>query len=310
MACVADRLPGTQHRPLPRPCATLLRVSDQPDSIRTPLRLSLIENAYDSFGESLVCVRQADADPPRWKFAVLHLVHAVELILKQRLLVEHELLIWHDVDRPGKTVSLERALERLKAIRVPLEPSDLAAIQTAIRWRNNITHYEVDLIAEEVRENYLLIFEFLDKFHEANFSGSLSDHIPDDEVQVAMDLAESFRREFIEYRGRKMHRRWPKRLIAAQNTTHFVLEGKVYPRRPWGQEAYWSEHNMNGLVPLDYCRDCGAALGEFHGPACCVEECPRENAQLFGCECEWDDDDFWALIGDEVEGEGEEDERS
>lgn len=276
-------------------------MSDQFDSIRTPLRLSLIENAYDSFGESLACVRQAEADATRWKFAVLHLVHAVELILKQRLLIEHELLIWHDVDRPGKTISLERSLERLKAIRVPLEASDLTAIQIAIRWRNNITHYEVDLIAEEVRENYLLIFEFLDKFHEDNFSGSLSEHIPDDLVQVAMGMAESFRREFLEFRGRKMHRRWPARLIAAQATTHFVLDGQEYPRRPWGHETYWSEPHMKGLVPLDFCRDCAAALGEFHGPACCVEECPREKDQLFGCECDWDEDDFWALIGDEFE---------
>ena len=270
---------------------------EQPvESSRTSLQLSLIENAYDSFAESISYVEQANQNPTRWKFAVLNLVHAVELVLEQRLVDEHELLIWQDVDRPGKTVSLERALDRLKSIRVTLEPSDVLAIQTAIRWRNAITHYEVNLITEEVRENYLLIFEFLDKFHEAHFSGSLSDHIPNDRVQTAMDLAESFRREFIQFRGRQMHRRWPRQLLAAQRTIFLVYQGTEFPRLPWGQEAYWSEDGMRGYSPLDFCRDCAAALGEFHGPGCCVEECPRENGQLFGCGCDWDESELWALL--------------
>ncbi|TFV96754.1 hypothetical protein [Orlajensenia leifsoniae] len=273
---------------------------------RTPLRLSLIENAYDSFAESLAYVERAREDPTRWKFAVLNLVHAVELVLKQRLVQEHDLLIWQDVDRPGKlTVGLEKAIQRLSTARVSMDDADVQAIQTAIKWRNNITHYEVDLIAEEVRENYLLIFEFLDKFHDAHFSGSLSDHIPDEHVQTAMDLAESFRREFIEFRGRQMHRSWPRKLVAAQNATFLELDGVRFLRTKWGSEAYWIEDHMQGYEPLPFCRDCGAALGEYHGPGCCVEECPREKSQLFGCECDWAPSELWALDADEwMEADG------
>lgn len=267
---------------------------------RTQLKLSLIENAYDSFAESLSYVELAGANPSRWKFAVLNLVHAVELVLKQCLVNEHELLVWQDIDRPGKvTVGLERAIQRLKAARVDMDDADVQAIQTAIRWRNNITHYKVDLIIEEVRENYLLIFEFLDKFHGVHFSGSLSDHIPDEHVQTAMDLADSFKREFITFRGRQMHRRWPRKLLAAQHTTFLVLDGTKYSRRTWGNEGYWREEHMEGYEPLAYCRDCGAAVGEYHGPSCCVEECPREGGQLIGCECDWEPSELWALDADE-----------
>ncbi len=274
--------------------------------VRTSLRMSLLENGYDSFAESLAYVERAATDPTRWKFAVLNLVHAVELLLKQRLLDEHELLIWQDVDRPGKlTVGLERAIPRLLSARVCIDTADKQAIETAIRWRNKITHYEVDLIAEEVRENYLLIFEFLDKFHGTHFAGSLSDHIPDKHVQTAMDLAESFRREFIVFRGREMHRKWARRLVAAQRVQVLVLDRVEVQRTPWGQEKWWGADYMEGLAPADFCRDCAAALGEQHGPGCVLEECPNCGGQLITCECDWDDSDYWALWSDEYNDENE-----
>jgi hypothetical protein len=256
----------------------------------------LIENAYDSLAESLGYVEKAASDPSRWKFAVLNLVHAVELVLKQRLYDEHELLIWQDVDRPGKlTVGLEKAIQRLAYAKVAIDEADVQGIETAIRWRNNITHYEVDLIAEEVRENYLLIFEFLDKFHEAHFTSSLSDRIPDEHVQTSIDLTESFKREFIEFRGRQMHRSWPKKLRAAQDVTSFSLDGKVYPRVAWGQEPGW----RSASAPAEqFCHDCETAPGEYHGPGCDMEVCPKEFHQLLMCDCEWDPSDLWDLDAD------------
>ncbi|MBC7403274.1 MAG: hypothetical protein H7279_08905 [Microbacteriaceae bacterium] len=262
---------------------------------KTPLRLSLIENAFDSLNESLGYVEKAHTDATRWKFAVLNLVHAVELVLKQRLFDEHELLLWENVDRPGKTVSLETALARLQSIRVGIEPKDLLAIQTAIRWRNNITHYEVDLVAEEVRENYLLIFEFLDGFHDQHFEGSLSEKIRDDYVQTAMDLVESFQKEFIEFRGRSMHRKWPSRLLAAQAIVSVSLEETEFARIAWGAEARWSEEWMAGYSPKEFCKDCACAIGDLHGPYCNQEECPQCGGQFLGCECEFDASELWAL---------------
>ena len=261
---------------------------------RTRFRLSLIENAYDSLNESLGYVERANDDPTRWKFAVLNLVHAVELVVKQRLHDEHELLIWENVDNPVKTASLEKALTRLSNIRVGVEKSDLDAIRTAIRWRNTITHYEVDLIAEEVRENYLLIFEFLDNFHQQHFAGSLSERISDEHVQTAMDLVESFKKEFIEYRGRTMHRRWPSKLVAAQRSPLLTLNGVEFPRFRWGSETRWTTYFKHDS-PIDFCPDCGAAIGELHGPICDQEECPQCGGQLLSCDCDFDDSEFWGL---------------
>ncbi|TFC56889.1 hypothetical protein E3O62_11965 [Cryobacterium sp. TMT2-15-1] len=270
---------------------------------RTPLRLTLIENAYDSLNESLGYVEKAAVDPTRWKFAVLNLVHAVELVIKQRLFNEHALLIWENIDQPGKnTASLGKALTRLSNIHVGVQKSDLEAISTAIKWRNNITHYEVDLIAEEVRENYLLIFEFLDGFHHQHFSGSLSEHIDNAHVQTAMDLVESFNKEFIEYRGRMMHRRWPRRLVAAQQIVVLSRSCVEYARLRWGAETHWSTW-MSDDEPLDYCPDCAAGIADLHGPYCDQEECPSCGGQLLSCECEFDDSEIWGLEADLEPGE-------
>lgn len=269
--------------------------------LKTPsLRMSLIENAYDSFGESLAYVERAAADTSRWKYAVLNLVHAVELLLKKRLADEHELLIWEDVDRPGRrSVSLDNAIKRLRAASVELRTEEQQAIDAAVKWRNNITHYEVDLVADEVRENYLLIFEFLDTFHGEHFGGSLSEHIPDEHIQTAADLAEQFTREFIEFRGRSMHRSWARKIVAAQRVPTLYIGAVAYQRRPWGDELYWQEDYMKGREPFQYCRDCAAKIGELHGPGCCVEECPRENGQFFGCDCDWESSELWAIDEEE-----------
>lgn len=236
----------------------------------------------------------ASTDATRWKFAVLNLVHTVELVIKQRLRDEHDLCIWENVDRPGKTVSLDTAITRLSNIKVGLQQWELDAVKTAIRWRNNITHYEVDLVAEEVRQNYLLIFEFLDSFHDQHFDGSLTERISDVHVKTAMALVESFKKEFIEFRGRRMHRRWPRRLVAARSTTKLEYQNSDFSRLRWGAETHWSTW-MKHDSPLDYCPDYAAAIGEFHGPSCDKEECPRCGGQLLSCECDFDESPFWLL---------------
>lgn len=265
--------------------------------IRSPgtLKLSLLENAYDSLNESLAKVALAAETPGQWKFAVLNLVHALELFLKHRLHAEHRLLLFENVDRPNRTVSLERALERLKSVDVTIEPRDVAAIDQAIKWRNAITHYETDLRLEEVRENYLLIFEFLDSFHLTHFEGGLTQHVTASNAPVAAQIMQDFRNEFVEFQGRSMHRSWPHKLLSAQLYPEVFFEGIIFERIRWGQESYWEETRKDGFVPREYCRDCGCGLGELHGPGCCVEECPRCSDQFTYCDCDLESDGLWDL---------------
>jgi hypothetical protein len=44
--------------------------------------MNLLENAYDSLNESLRLAERADKQANAWKFAILNLVQAIELLLK------------------------------------------------------------------------------------------------------------------------------------------------------------------------------------------------------------------------------------
>ena len=49
------------------------------------IALSLIENSHNFLNESLAQAIIAEENPEYWKYAILHLVQAIELSLKERL---------------------------------------------------------------------------------------------------------------------------------------------------------------------------------------------------------------------------------
>ena len=105
------------------------------------IELSLIENSHNFLNESLAQAIIAEEKPEYWKYAILHLVQAIELSLKERLRVEHPSLIYKNIDKPKDTVSLKFAADRLQNIaNVKLEKSDLTSIQLASEIRNKIVH--------------------------------------------------------------------------------------------------------------------------------------------------------------------------
>lgn len=261
-----------------------------------PYRLTLLENAYDSLIESMVKVEAAASEPRNWKFAVLHLVHALELILKERLHREHRLFLYENVDKRSRTVSLEGALVRLSAIDISVSEKEVSAIRTAIKWRNEITHHNVDLQIEHVRQNYLLIFEFLSEFHLAHIGEPLTNHFEGEKLTIAASLIASFNEEFVDFRGRTMHRSWPTKLLAAQTVSELEIDGRKVTRIAWGSETFWSDPAGGGVEPAELCRDCGCRLGELHGPGCCIEECAACHGQFTYCECEYGPSPFWELL--------------
>lgn len=258
------------------------------------IHLSLLENAYDSFNESLAKAEQAEKENPfKWKFALLHLVHTIELLLKQRLHEEHPLFIYEDIDRQTKTVSLEKAVARLQKLGVTLGQNDIHYVKQAIKARNTIMHFEVDLHVNEVRRGYLQIFDFLDTFHVEHFGQELSVQAATENQPTVTWLLESVRREFLKYEGEEMHHSWPSKLLAAQKVPAFFLNGTEFLRIPWGKE---NQALLQDVVSLERCGDCLCKLGQLHGPACDMEECPRCGKQLLSCTCDFDESELWALL--------------
>ena len=85
------------------------------------------------------------------------------------------------------------------------------------------------------------------------------------------------------YRGVPMIEGWPEKIMAAQRTLSYALEGRAIPRIPYGDEHDDWGANQHA------CHDCRVLKGEFHVPGCDGEECPVCHTQLLSCDCPLDD---------------------
>ncbi len=247
--------------------------------------MSLLENAHDFLNESLRRAEQAKHQPLSWKFAVLNVVQAIELLLKARLHAAHPSLIYENVDRPGRTVSLDQAVGRITgAARIHLSSREHRSIRKAQKWRDAIVHYEFEMSPYEVESVYVQLFEFLMRFHDEHTDfGVLHEKIDPDLWPLEAELIEFFRREFVIYNGVEVLRSWPAEIMRAQTELSIRLHGKEYERLRYGVEPGWE---MTAHLP---CHDCAVVKGQLHTPGCDVEACPRCFGQLLSCGCPLDE---------------------
>ena len=107
--------------------------------------MTLLENSYDFLNESLLASERAEEEPKALKFALLHIVQAIELLLKlgSRL---NTRAFYENVDRRGRTVSLDQAVARIAgATQIHLSSKEQRAIRKAREWRDAIVHHEFEL---------------------------------------------------------------------------------------------------------------------------------------------------------------------
>jgi hypothetical protein len=100
---------------------------------------SLLENSHSFLREAANRGVSALEDPAHWPFAILSLVQAVELSLKEILRQKHPILIFQNIDAPEKTVSIEKAMLRLanpKIGGIKFPESEKSKLRAAIKWRN------------------------------------------------------------------------------------------------------------------------------------------------------------------------------
>lgn len=256
------------------------------------LRLSLLENAYDSLNDSLNSADLAASQVRSWKLAIFLVVHALELLMKERLRREHRLLVYVNVDRPLRTVSMEGALDRLQALGVAIEPSDRRTIGKAIEWRDRIAHYDFDVFLEEAERVYAQLFEFAHSFHQKELGSDLHAHISESNWAKEAELMELFRTEFVVYNGVDVTRDWPAEIVAAQRELEVEVQGEQYRRLAYGYESGWAVNNPS--YSANPCHDCAVVRGQLHVPGCDAEQCPRCEGQLISCPCEWGIEDVEA----------------
>ena len=158
------------------------------------IRLHLLENAFDYL---LSAAEYASLKSPRsWKYAILHLVAGIELLLKARLQHEHWSLLFQRVDQATEailqsgtfiSVDFDTACTRLQNIAgVIIAQLELEHLRELRGIRNRIQHFAIDI---EIAQVISLVVRGL------NFSLEFSrTNLPSQIVTMERQLSQIYRR--------------------------------------------------------------------------------------------------------------------
>ncbi len=134
------------------------------------MKFNLIENAKDSLEHSIE--NMIDKSRPKegnLKSVIQNLSHAVELILKEKLLREHPILVYTRIDQypsvDAQTVTTDLAVQRLeKIVGVTFDDDDKKTIDNSRKKRNAIEHFEFDIPTKEAEVIIGRLLSFILRF--------------------------------------------------------------------------------------------------------------------------------------------------
>lgn len=227
-------------------------------------------------GEAVKNAVAAREDLSQWPFAILHLVQAIELSLKELLRREHPILIYENIDNPRNTVSITQALARIendKILGIKIPDDEKLKISRAVNLRNQITHFEFELKEEYAISKFSEIFAFLVYFQGRYLKVEIENILPQALLQSVIQIEKCFGE--------------------LQNKAHQrIVDENISPEWIWacsncGEDAFIIEDGRNVCF---ICRETGEVI-----------ECPQCGNFCFDFEMH----DFSNLIdSDYDDGEG------
>jgi len=153
------------------------------------IKLTLLENAENFLVHSLSQAVIAEENSENWKYAILHLVQAIELSLKELLKKQHPILIYKNIDKPNETVSLEFAVKRLLNIsKINFNLDDIDTIKLASNFRNKIVHFEFSFKEDEIKPIYAKLIGFIQDLFFNHFNRSLDSIVNEDVWKEAIQI--------------------------------------------------------------------------------------------------------------------------
>lgn len=143
--------------------------------------LDLFDNAIDSLNEAINKFEQCDLNDKALKFAILHVVHFVELFLKYYVSQEHELLIYfkpfEKINADSKTIGLNEIIKILTNAQKEFSESFLRDLHFIKKLRNDIEHHKFSMNIEVVQTCIGRILNGIIEFDEFNDNFNMLSHV-------------------------------------------------------------------------------------------------------------------------------------
>lgn len=258
------------------------------------LELNLLENAFDYLNSALEYVKKARQEQSQraWKFAILNICHCIELLMKERLRQEHELLLYAQIDkyrpitRTTSTVSWAVAIERLRYILgEDFKGIDAGRLDLAQSLRNQMVHYDVMLEFPQVYHHFANLANFAVRFYDEtlkDLTGRDLFSVLDRQLwKEEEDLDSVFSHEMVYFNGIFMRQVLRDAIIEEQKRPILIIDGIEYERIRRGSETWWQDDEHLHRP----CHDCSVVTGQIHLYECDMEQCPKCKEQLFSCDC-------------------------
>lgn len=163
--------------------------------------LDLRENAADSFDEALTKYREGHSGQAKaFKFAILHLAHSLELLLKYYVSRSHPLLIYKNPFskdlKKENTIGLWDAVQFLANEGKALEDDFVADLKWIKALRNDIEHYQFDMDVSTVRKTMGRLVQAITEFHaDVSEDDDIEDFVSKANMPLYQELADENARE-------------------------------------------------------------------------------------------------------------------
>lgn len=157
-------------------------------------RLDLLNNSISYFREAVSHAQQESPDTSHWKFAIVHVVQAMELAFKEYLRRIHPVFIFESVDRADKTIGLKGALARLRNPsigNVVMSDTEKTKIERAFDLRYELTHFEFNHEHEHIELKFAEIFGFMIFFYRMHLKLETSQFVDEEQHQKIIQLVKA-----------------------------------------------------------------------------------------------------------------------
>lgn len=133
-----------------------------------------------------------DFEDGRLAFSILHAVTATELLLKERLSLIHQNLIYGKIDSrqitQENTVGLKDLPQRLINLGIELSQEERDVINRLAKWRHEIVHHMPTYSEQHAVINLGLLYDFLSQFLDREMHLTFNDVIPKSSYKTANRL--------------------------------------------------------------------------------------------------------------------------
>ncbi|MFH1213478.1 MAG: zinc ribbon domain-containing protein [Candidatus Neomarinimicrobiota bacterium] len=176
----------------------------------TNLKLNLLQNGLDSLRHA--SEHFLEDSESGLKYSILHLSHSIELLLKERLAKEHDLLIFSKPENSSenaKTVTLDETIKRLSAAGIHLSNDAKLSFEALQRTRNKVQHYQLNLIKKDVEAEIGRNVKYIIDFLRDELSILLEDYLPKEiysslrnAIFTYEELAQLYKNEMLSFNKR------------------------------------------------------------------------------------------------------------